>query len=81
MMSFAEWVTVLSVTGVTGLVIVTCFVYLIRKLMKESAAKAVSVHKAEENAVAVEALRRADEIIADRVELSRISERLRSQQF
>lgn len=81
MMGFAEWVTVLSVVGIGGAVIVACFIYIIRQLMKQSATAAVSTKEAKDDAVAVEKLRKADAIIAERVELSRVSDRLRRGQF
>lgn len=81
MMGFAEWVTVLSVTGVIGAVIVACFVYLIRQLMKQNAANATNEYRAKVDAEAVEQIRKVDEIIAERVELNRVAERLRNGNF
>lgn len=81
MMSFAEWVTVVSVVGTIGVITLAAFIYLIYQIRKESAATAVAGEKAKSNAVAIEKLTKANEIIASERDIVDISDRLRRGNF
>lgn len=81
MMGFAEWVTVVSVVGVVGAAIFAAFIYLIYTIKKEAAATAVAEEKAMANAVAIEKLETANDIIAESRDITNTADRLRSGNF
>lgn len=81
MMSVGELVTVFSVTGFVGAVIIACFIYLIRQMINEVKSSAVQKERADINVEVAQKLSKADAIVAERVELSRIAAKLRAGQF
>ena len=81
MMSLAEWITVVSVVGTIGAITLAAFIYLIYMIRKESAATAVAEEKAKTNAVAVEKLQRANDIITTDRDIADVADRLRRGNF
>jgi hypothetical protein len=80
-MSPAELITVILVIGSCAGVVLAGFIFLIKQIIKQASDKAVAEHKAEENAVVVEKLRKTGDIIASPITADDVIRRLRDSKF
>lgn len=81
MMGLSEWITVVSVVGTIGAIILAAVIYLVHKLMTQSAATAVAEEKAKSNAIAIEKITKADDIVSEQRNIQRTIDRLRRGDF
>jgi Na+-transporting methylmalonyl-CoA/oxaloacetate decarboxylase gamma subunit len=76
-MSLAEIMTIGIISTVTGGVLIITIIWLVKQIMSQSASTAVATEKAKQNAVAIEKLSEASNIVAAHVESDDIIARLR----